>query len=98
MSIHNRTNEISRHFFFMRDVANLSAPSSIKQAQLNGNASHPIVLSELLIEDEEPDLMVMPKFCLFICMFFDEKCILGCFERSNCSEILILEFINFFIF
>ena len=41
---------------------NLSAPSWIKQTRLNGDDSHPRISSKLLIEDEEANRMVEPKF------------------------------------
>ena len=41
---------------------NLSALSSIKRTQLNGNDLHPSVSSELLFEDEEPNTTTAPKF------------------------------------
>ena len=66
---------------------NLCAPSSIELTQLNGNDSHHAFHLSLFIEDEEPNPMTTPKFCLFICIVFDEKCILGCFKLSNCLDI-----------
>ena len=59
---------------------NLSAPSLIERIQLNSNDFYSSVSSEPFIEDENPNPTATPKFHLFICMFFDGKCILDCFE------------------
>ena len=51
------------------------------------------ISSKLLVEDE--NRTAMPKFHLFISMFFNRKNILGCFEQSNCLDISIIEFLAF---
>ena len=58
----------------------LGAPFLIRQTQLSGGDFHPRVSSEPLIEDEETNRMVMPKFRLFIPLFFNVKSIHGCFK------------------
>ena len=77
---------------------NLSAPSLIRQMELNGDNLHPSVSAEPLIKDEETNQIVMPKFSLFIPMFFDKKSILGCFQKSNCLDATILQSLAFFHF
>ena len=59
---------------------NLSAPSSIGRMGLNGDDSHPSVSSDPLMEDEEANQTITPKFILFLPLFFDGKSILKCFK------------------
>ena len=70
----DQTSHVMWHFFFKRDIASFLCSIS------NGDDSHLSVSSKPLIEDEETNRMVTPKFSLFIPMFFDEKNILRCFE------------------
>ena len=58
----DQTAGVMQHFVFTRDVENLSTPSLIKRTWLNGDNSHPSVLFEPLIEDEEAHRMVTPNF------------------------------------
>ena len=41
---------------------NFSTPSSIEHTKIKKNDSHPNISSELLIEDEMPNLTIMPNF------------------------------------
>ena len=43
---------------------NLGASSPIERTRLNGNDSHPSLSFEPLIEDEESNPMVTPKFAI----------------------------------
>ena len=54
---------------------------------------YPSISSEPLIEDEEANWTVKPKFSLFIPLFFDENNILRYFKLSNCLDVLILDLI-----
>ena len=58
----------------------LGAPFRIRQMKLNDDDQHLGFASQPLIKDETSYPMATPKFCLFIPMFFEEICILGCFE------------------
>ena len=50
---------------------NLSAPSLIELTRCNENDLHPIVSSEPLIEDEEPNPMATPKSTYKYTLFDD---------------------------
>ena len=62
MSISDRMNAIAQWFFFTRDVEKSRCFISDWTDIINGNDSHPSSSSELLNEDEESNLMVMPNF------------------------------------
>ena len=50
---------------------------------LNGDDSHPSISSEPLIEGEEADRTAMPKFYLFIPLFFNRKTFLDVSSNQN---------------
>ena len=79
-------------------LLNLDAKFLIEQTQLKDDDLHPGVSSKPLIDDELPNPMATPKLCLFIPFLFNEKCILGCFEKPNCLDISILKSRAFFLF
>ena len=58
----------------------LGASFLIRWTKLNTDDLYSSVSSELLIEGEEANRTVTPKFSLFIPLFFDKKTILECFE------------------
>ena len=61
----DQTSCITRHFFFMRDMAK-SKPSIFNQMDGTESDLHLSISSDPLIEHEEANQMVMPKLSLYM--------------------------------